>query len=167
MSRLDETIQAKLEKRRALEEQGVTIHPHSFNKQQTIHQLRQDGEGASAQTAGRVMTMRPHGKVIFFDLKDSTDSIQAMVRKDEIDEKTFVELLKARGKLIDKSKKVNFDEIPKKLIEGKNYSELNVKPFFRLHPPRGGIDTKKHFGVKKGVLGNAGENIDKLLRRML
>ncbi len=27
-----------------------------------------------------------------------------------------------------------------------------------MHPPRGGIDAKKHFGVKKGVLGNNKKN---------
>ncbi len=39
--------------------------------------------------------------------------------------------------------------------------------FFRLHPPRGGIDSKKHFGVKKGVLGNNKEKINDLIERML
>ncbi len=39
--------------------------------------------------------------------------------------------------------------------------------FFRLHPPRGGIDSKKHFGVGKGVLGNHGKKIDNLVERML
>ena len=41
------------------------------------------------------------------------------------------------------------------------------KKFFRLHPPRGGIDSKKHFGVKKGVLGNNKDQIGKLIGRML
>ena len=42
-----------------------------------------------------------------------------------------------------------------------------LKPFFRLHPPRGGLDTKKHFGVKKGVLGDNKDQIVKLVERML
>ena len=44
-----------------------------------------------------------------------------------------------------------------KPIEGlnkKGLEELGLKPFFRLHPPRGGIESKKHFGVGKGVLGD-------------
>jgi large subunit ribosomal protein L30 len=123
------------------------------------------------ETLDRLRIRKKYACVVLVNPNENSlgmvSKVYDLVSFGEIDEKTFVELLKARGKLIDKSKKVNFDEIPKKLIEGKNYSELNVKPFFRLHPPRGGIDTKKHFGVKKGVLGNAGENIDKLLRRML
>jgi len=53
------------------------------------------------------------------------------------------------------------------------YKELVAKRgqqgtrFFRLHPPRGGIDSKKHFGVDRGVLGNNKEKINELVRRML
>ena len=43
----------------------------------------------------------------------------------------------------------------------------NLKPYFRLHPPRGGIDSKLHFGVKKGVLGDNKDKINDLLERML
>ena len=41
------------------------------------------------------------------------------------------------------------------------------KSFFRLHPPRGGIDSKKHFGVDKGVLGDNKDKINDLIVRML
>lgn len=64
----------------------------------------------------------------------------------EIDEATYKELIKKRGK---------------KDVQGK------LKPFFRLHPPRKGIESKKHFGVGKGVLGNNKEKINELIGRML
>lgn len=64
----------------------------------------------------------------------------------EIDEATYKKLVEARGQ------------------KGK---DEKLKPFFRLHPPRGGIDSKKHFGIKKGVLGNHGDKIKELLERML
>ena len=63
----------------------------------------------------------------------------------EINDETYKELKEKRGKEVD----------------GK------LKPFFRLHPPRGGIDSKKHFGVKKGVLGDNKEAINDLIKRML
>ena len=64
----------------------------------------------------------------------------------DINESAYKELIEKRGK------KVN----------GK------LKPFFRLHPPRKGIDSKKHFGESsKGVLGNNKEKINNLLMRML
>ena len=56
------------------------------------------------------------------------------------------------------------DEVYKKLVEKRKTSHEN---FFRLHPPRKGIDSKKHFGVKKGVLGNNKEKINELIGRML
>lgn len=60
------------------------------------------------------------------------------------------------------------DEVYKKLVKERG-KKVNgkLKPFFRLHPPRGGIDAKKHFGVKKGVLGNNKDSINKLIERML
>jgi len=61
------------------------------------------------------------------------------------------------------------DEIYKELVSKRGKKDANgkMKPFFRLHPPRGGIDSKKHFGVGKGVLGNNGEEINNLILRML
>ncbi len=54
------------------------------------------------------------------------------------------------------------EETHKKLIEKRKGKE---KDFFRLHPPRGGINSKLHF--PKGVLGNNKEGINKLIERML
>jgi len=58
-------------------------------------------------------------------------------------------------------------ETEEKLIKarGKKDVEGKLKPFFRLHPPRGGIDSKKHY--PKGVLGDNKEDINKLVERML
>ena len=56
-------------------------------------------------------------------------------------------------------------EVYKKLVEARG--QKDKKNIFRLHPPRRGIDAKLHFGVKKGVLGNNGKEIDKLVERML
>jgi len=66
---------------------------------------------------------------------------------------------------------VAFGEISKenykKLVDtrGKKDSEGKLKPFFRLHPPRGGAKTKMHYPL--GVLGNHGKDIDKLVEKML
>jgi len=56
-------------------------------------------------------------------------------------------------------------ETYKKLVEKR---AGKIKNFFRLHPPRGGIDSKKHFGeTSKAVLGNNQEKINDLIERML
>jgi len=82
-----------------------------------------------------------------------------------INHDTFERLINARGKRIDKKKRTDSKKIIEDLEKGKKYEELNLKPFFRLHPPRGGINSKIHF--PKGVLGNNGENINELVGRML
>ncbi len=85
----------------------------------------------------------------------------------EIKKEMLEKLIEKRGQLIDKKKKINVKEVVEKIEEGEGYESLNLKPFFRLHPPRKGIDAKKHFGVGKGVLGNNKEHINELIERML
>ena len=69
--------------------------------------------------------------------------VENFVSYGEISEETYGELTKKRGK---------------KEKDGK------LKPFFRLHPPRGGAKTKLHY--HRGILGENKE-IDKLIGRML
>lgn len=59
------------------------------------------------------------------------------------------------------------EETYKKLVDarGKKDKDGNLKPFFRLHPPRKGINSKLHF--PQGVLGNNKEKINELIERML
>ena len=83
-----------------------------------------------------------------------------------INQETILELIKKRAQPLKKETKIDAEEILSKL-DKKTLKELGVKPFFRLHPPRGGIDAKKHFGTtKKAVLGE-NKKIDELVRRML
>jgi large subunit ribosomal protein L30 len=58
------------------------------------------------------------------------------------------------------------NETYKKLVDIRR-KLTKSKTHFRLHPPRGGIESKKHFGVGKGILGNNKEKINELIVRML
>jgi len=95
--------------------------------------------------------------------------IRNFVAYGNIDEKTLADLIKARGKKIGNVKaKISDAEaarIAKELLAGKKLEELGIKPWFGLHPARGGIETKKHY--PKGVMGNHGDKINELIRRML
>lgn len=102
-------------------------------------------EKSVAETLHRLRLRRKYACVV---LEKPSKEELGMLRKvenfvayGEISEEMFKKLKEARGK------------------EGKK--------FFRLHPPRKGIDAKKHFGVGKGVLGNHKDQIDKLIERML
>jgi len=84
----------------------------------------------------------------------------------KISEENLAKLITLRGEALKSNLKID----AKTIIYGldkKTLDELGLKPFFRLHPPRGGIESKKHFGVGKGVLGDNKEHINKLLERML
>ena len=86
--------------------------------------------------------------------------IRNFVAFGKISDANFKELIEKRGQPLDKKKKVG------SFVFGKGkFEDHNLKPFFRLHPPRGGIDSKIHY--PKGVLGDHGDTIMELLRRML
>lgn len=82
-----------------------------------------------------------------------------------IKKEVFEELIEKRGQMVNKGKKIDSKKIADELLKGKKYEELNLKPFFRLHPPRKGIKSKLHF--PKGVLGDNKEKINDLVLRML
>jgi len=77
----------------------------------------------------------------------------------------FEKLIDKRCQKIDKKKDIDSKKIVEELEKGKTYESLNLKPFFRLHPPRGGINSKLHF--PKGVLGDNQEKINDLILKML
>jgi len=96
--------------------------------------------------------LRLRKKYVCVVLDKPSNEILGMIKK----MKDFV----AFGEIQDETYKMLVKERGKKDETGK------LKPFFRLHPPRKGIESKKHFGVGKGVLGD-NKKMDELVRRML
>jgi large subunit ribosomal protein L30 len=113
---------------------------------------------------------------------DNTEVNRGMVQRVKdyttygtIDEAFFVEMLEKRGQTIGKEDiKVDYKKLAKEFFAGKlklrdfetNYQ---VKPFFRLHPPKGGFERggiKMPF-AKKGVLGQREDAISVLIAKML
>jgi large subunit ribosomal protein L30 len=102
----------------------------------------------------------------------------------EIDRDTLIQLIRVRGRLIgdkpitDEWVQKNLGlyggipELADKLLSGEimyhKLEDKGVKPFFRLHPPRGGFkgSIKRHYG-DGGELGYRGTAINELVRRML
>ncbi|MBS3099966.1 uL30 family ribosomal protein [Candidatus Pacearchaeota archaeon] len=106
-------------------------------------------------------TLIPENKVTLGMLK----KVRSFVAYGDINDETLVELIAKRGKLLDKTKKIDAKKIAELIQKNENFEDTGIKPFFRLHPPRKGINSKQHF--PKGVLGNHREKINDLLRRML
>jgi lysyl-tRNA synthetase class 2 len=79
MARLEQTREAKIAKRRELEALGVNVHPYFFAKKQMVGEaIALVGKKKRVQTAGRVLAIRGHGKLIFADIMDETGKIQVM-----------------------------------------------------------------------------------------
>jgi len=98
----------------------------------------------------------------------------------EIEKDILSKLIKTRGKiegdknLTDDYLKTstsydNVDKLSKAIIDKKfRYKEIpNVKPIFRLNPPKKGYDSIKRSYKKKGALGYRGKDINKLIERMI
>ena len=117
---------------------------------------------------------------------DETPAYRGMLQKvkdyvawGEIDAETLALLLKNRGRLKGNRKLTdeyvrettgyeNIDEFAKAVIEGKaSLRDIpDLKPVFRLHPPRKGHrGIKAHFGYG-GELGYHGEKIKELIYKM-
>lgn len=91
--------------------------------------------------------------------------VRNFVAYGKINDETLSLLLQKRAKSSNKAKIESKTVIEQ--LKKKDLSDLGIKPFFGLHPPRGGIDSKIHFPIKKGVLGDNKEKINDLIRRML
>ncbi|WP_297499188.1 50S ribosomal protein L30 [Thermococcus sp.] len=118
---------------------------------------------------------------------DDSPSYRGMIQKvkdyitwGEIDKETLAEVIRKRGRLIGnrpvteeyvKEKLgMGIDEFAEKVINGEmRLRDLpNLKPVFRLHPPRGGLRGSKKRSFKEGgALGYRGEKINELIERML
>ena len=98
----------------------------------------------------------------------------------EINKDTLIKLLQSRGRLQGdkpitdeyikslKSYK-NIDGLADAIMKGKiKYKDLpDIKPVFRLNPPKKGYEGIKRSYRNKGALGYRGEEINQLLERMV
>ena len=98
----------------------------------------------------------------------------------EVDAKTLAAVIKARGRLVGDApltdahvaKHTSFksiDALAEAIVSGKTrYQDLaEVKPIFRLHPARRGLEGIKRSVQAGGALGYRGKTINDLLGRML
>jgi large subunit ribosomal protein L30 len=98
----------------------------------------------------------------------------------EIDKDVLSKLISSRGKSVgDKvltedflKSATSFDKFEKlstAIIENKfRYKEIpNIKPIFRLSPPKKGYKSIKRPFTKKGALGYRGKEINKLIEKMI
>jgi lysyl-tRNA synthetase, class II len=83
---------ARREKRAALEALGVRPFAYRYERSHTAEQARaayrdeMGDEGPQVALAGRIVSWRPKGKVVFGDLEDPSGRIQVYFRRDDLGE---------------------------------------------------------------------------------
>ena len=128
-----------------------------------------DVDSKLEETLFRMRLRRKYSAVLLKDNEETRKLLQKVrnyVAFGIINKEDLMILLEKRAISIDKKKKIDIKKVVEN-IEKSSLSDLGVKPFFRLHPPRGGIDSKIHYPVRKGVLGDHKDKINILLKRML
>ena len=96
----------------------------------------------------------------------------------EVDLETLTELVEKRGRLVggarlseeylaENTDYSTFEELANALINGEiKAQDIDMKPVFRLHPPRKGYKGIRHSVNEGGSLGYRGEDINNLAKRM-
>jgi len=90
MSTLDQLRQERINKANSLRQSGINPYPTFFCNNITIASARNLLE-KNVTVAGRIVSFRGHGKLIFADLKDESAKIQLMFKADVLD-KNFEQL---------------------------------------------------------------------------
>ncbi|MBX4181283.1 lysine--tRNA ligase [Candidatus Parcubacteria bacterium] len=95
MASIDEIRSGRLEKLNFLREKGIDPYPAKTdrsisNKEAKDQFVELSSSGKEVVLAGRIMSLRAQGKIIFLDLYDGTAKIQAFLKKGEpISEENF------------------------------------------------------------------------------
>lgn len=89
LTRLDHMIADRRGKLDALRAAGIDPFPPTTNRTHTIAEATVAGDNAAVAVAGRLTSVREHGKTIFGDLADESGTIQLVWRADELTEEEF------------------------------------------------------------------------------
>ncbi|MDO8451774.1 MAG: lysine--tRNA ligase [bacterium] len=88
MPTLDDLRGVRIEKLNKLRSLGIDPYPSRVRRDQTIADAR-TMEGKRVCVVGRVMGVRGHGKIFFFDIADQSDKIQVVIKEDTCDSASF------------------------------------------------------------------------------
>ena len=85
-------MEERLKKLKNLREQGINPYPYTFKRTHSFSEIKGDFEQLNQQetmvkTAGRILTIRGHGKTTFATLSDETEQLQIYLRQDRLGQK--------------------------------------------------------------------------------
>ena len=88
----DELSKVREEKLNRLEEKGISPFSNKFSVSQSLSQISQHFEkfeGKSVKIAGRIMSVREHGKSTFLDIQDKDCKVQVYFKLDTVGKQTY------------------------------------------------------------------------------
>ncbi|HUW43462.1 MAG TPA: lysine--tRNA ligase [Bacillota bacterium] len=83
MGREEEIIKERKKKLKELRKKGINPYPARFDKKDSVEKALKAKSGSKIKTAGRVMSYRGIGKIIFSDLQDFSGKIQLVFQDDK------------------------------------------------------------------------------------
>ena len=94
MSALDEIRNIRIEKLNKLKELGINPYPATTSRELALEQVVEDFEslessGEEKWIAGRIMSIRGQGALMFVTIDDGSASFQLLLKKDSLDEERF------------------------------------------------------------------------------
>ncbi len=81
MGREEQIINERLRKLKELRKQGINPYPTKFEKKKNISEYLKSKIGGHIKTAGRIMSKRDLGKIVFANLRDSEGEIQIVLQE--------------------------------------------------------------------------------------
>ncbi|MFA5047673.1 MAG: lysine--tRNA ligase [Patescibacteria group bacterium] len=79
----------RLKRLEAIKKAGINPYPEKFDKQQSLAEAKVTKEEAKIKTAGRIMTIRLMGKIVFCHIQDWSEKMQVVLKEDEIGKDKF------------------------------------------------------------------------------
>jgi len=94
MSSIDEIRDTRIKKLEILKEKGINPYPSKSKRELSLEEAIDDFEkleksGKEKWIAGRIMSIRGQGAIIFLTLNDGTATFQVLLKKDSIEEDKF------------------------------------------------------------------------------
>ena len=80
---LDSLQKERIKKLNNIKRLGINPYPAKFDRKNTIEEARKK-LGRKVTIAGRIRSLRPHGKITFADLEDASGKIQLLFRQDSL-----------------------------------------------------------------------------------
>ena len=131
---LDNLIQERLKKLQNIKDAGINPYPAKSDRTHTISEARDLG-GEVVYVAGRIRSLRPHGKITFVDLEDFSGRIQLFFSVDTLNGKydflknlDIGDFIEARGEVFTTQageitiKVESFDLLTKNFKKGKKFN---------------------------------------------